>query len=58
MFDRKAQLELLLDLETRQDDLLLRLEDLDKRVAKTLAEYTASRQPICVAEQCPAIGGH
>jgi hypothetical protein len=38
MFDRSAQLELLLDLESRQDDLMLRLEELDRRVEKTLSE--------------------
>jgi hypothetical protein len=43
MFDRSAQLELLLDLESRQDDLLLRLEELDRRVEKTLGECLAVR---------------
>jgi len=57
MFDRNAQLELLLDLETRHDDLLSRLEELDKRVAKTLAECMASRQPTVVSEQCAGSGG-
>ena len=33
-----AQLELLIDLEARHEDLLVRLDELDQRVAKTLAE--------------------
>lgn len=33
------QLALLLDLDARHDDLLRRLEELDQRVADTLAEY-------------------
>jgi hypothetical protein len=57
MFDRNAQLELLLDLETRHDDLLSRLEELDKRVAKTLAECMASRQPAVASEQSAGSGG-
>jgi hypothetical protein len=57
MFDRNAQLELLIDLETRHDDLLSRLEELDKRVAKTLAECMTSRQPIVVPEKCASSSG-
>lgn len=33
-----TQFALIQDLERRHDDLLVRLEDLDKRVEKTLAE--------------------
>lgn len=33
-----AQLELLLDIEARHEDLLRRLAELDRRVEKTLAE--------------------
>ena len=33
-----AQLALLIDLEARHEDLLVQLDELDKRVAKTLAE--------------------
>jgi hypothetical protein len=33
-----GQLDLLIDLEARHEDLLVRLDELDKRVAKTLAE--------------------
>jgi hypothetical protein len=43
MFDRSTQLELLLDLESRQDDLMLRLDELDCRVEKTLAECLTLR---------------
>ncbi len=49
MFERNSQLELLLDLETRHDDLLSRLEELDERVAKTLTECMRLRQ----SETCP-----
>jgi hypothetical protein len=45
MYDRSAQLELLLDLESRQDDLLLRLEELDRRVEKTLGDCLTLRDP-------------
>jgi hypothetical protein len=45
MIDHNTQIELLLDLETRHDELLMRLEELDQRVAKTLAECLVLRQP-------------
>jgi hypothetical protein len=45
MIDHNTQLELLLDLETRHDELLTRLEELDNRVAKTLAECLVLSQP-------------
>ncbi len=45
MFDRSAQLDLLLDLESRQDDLLQRLDELDRRVEKTLGECILPRAP-------------
>ena len=38
-----AQLDLLIDLETRHDDLLLQLDELDKRVERVLAEYQGCR---------------
>jgi len=38
-----CQLDHLLALETRHDDLLDRLEDLDKRVSRVLAEYQGAR---------------
>jgi tetrahydromethanopterin S-methyltransferase subunit G len=43
MSDRAAQLELLLDLESRQDEVLLRLDELDRRVEKTLGECLSLR---------------
>jgi hypothetical protein len=43
MFDRSAQLDLLLDLEVRQDELMVRLEELDRRVEKTLIECQSLR---------------
>jgi hypothetical protein len=38
-----AQLELLMDIEARHEDLLQRLAELDKRVEKTLAECQVYR---------------
>jgi hypothetical protein len=38
-----AQLELLLDIEARHEDLLRQLDELDKRVEKTLAECQVYR---------------
>jgi hypothetical protein len=38
-------LEALLDLEARHDELLDRLDELDDRVSKTLAECAALRDP-------------
>jgi hypothetical protein len=43
MYDRNTQLNLLLDLEVRQDELLIRLEELDRRVELTLAEFQKLR---------------
>jgi hypothetical protein len=43
MYDRTTQLDLLLDLEVRQDELLIRLEELDRRVELTLAEFQKLR---------------
>jgi hypothetical protein len=50
MSDCNTQLELLLDLEARHDELLSRLEELDLRVAKTLAECLVLRQPATSSE--------
>ncbi len=45
----------LLDLDARHDDLLQRLEDLDKRVARVLAEYQprAEQPAASVPESAP-----
>jgi hypothetical protein len=43
VYDRSVQLELLLELEARQDDVMLRLEELDRRVEQTLAECLSLR---------------
>jgi hypothetical protein len=43
MFELSTRLELLTDLESRQDDLILRLEELDRRLEKTLSECLAVR---------------
>lgn len=45
MDESARQLQTLLDLDARHDDLLDRLDDLDMRVAKVLSEYTAGRNP-------------
>ena len=39
-----SQLESLLELEARHDDLLRRLDELDKRVERVLAECVAAGQ--------------
>lgn len=38
-----SQLDLLVDLESRHDDLLRRLDELDKRVSQVLAEWQPTR---------------
>lgn len=38
-----ASLDLLMGLESRHDELMLRLDELDKRVEKTLAECQSLR---------------
>jgi tetrahydromethanopterin S-methyltransferase subunit G len=43
--DAAAQLETLLDLEARHEDLLQRLDELDRRVEKVLGECLRGRQP-------------
>jgi len=40
-----AQLQLLLDLESRHEDLLVRLEELDRRVERILAESLTHGSP-------------
>ncbi len=44
MDERRQQLQLLADMETRQDDLLRRLEELDQRIKKVLTECLAPAQ--------------
>jgi hypothetical protein len=52
-----AQLDLLMDLEARHEDLLVRLDELDKRVAKTLAECQRYRITPPENRREPAGGG-
>lgn len=52
MDDTATRLDVLLDLEARHDDLLRRLEELDKRVEKVLAEWQPARKP----EVVPVVG--
>jgi hypothetical protein len=44
MLDQNAQLSILLDLEAKHNELLQRLEELDKRVLKTLSECLRDRK--------------
>lgn len=39
----RSQLEMLLDLDARHDDLLERLDELDRRVERVLVECTPAR---------------
>ncbi|MCE5301483.1 MAG: hypothetical protein LLF97_00050 [Planctomycetaceae bacterium] len=50
-------LNLLLDLEARHDELLARLDELDKRVEKTLAECQAFRvtTPVATSDAAAAV---
>ena len=52
-----AQLDLLMDLEARHEDLLVRLDELDKRVAKTLAEFQRYRVTPAENRREAATGG-
>ena len=45
MNDSASMLETLAELESRHDDLLERLDSLDKQVAKVLNEYRGAEQP-------------
>lgn len=54
MSTNAQHLDLILDLEARHDDLIQRLDDLDQRTAKVLADCLVIRQPVNAAE--PAIG--
>jgi hypothetical protein len=41
MSDRRQQLQIIADMEMRQDDLLRRLDELDQRIKRVLAECLA-----------------
>ena len=51
MEDETTQLNTLLELETRHDDLLQRLEELDHRVERVLKEC----QPACSGAEMPGV---
>ncbi len=54
MMDNYAsQLEALLDLDRRHEELLERLDELDKRVEAVLAEWLAGRQPASMPATSP-----
>jgi hypothetical protein len=57
MDTRTAQLDLLMDLEARHDDLMLRLDELDKRVERTLAECQRYRVMVSGASSSSERGG-
>ena len=44
MEERAANLDVLLEIDSRHEDLLVRLEELDKRVEQVLKEWQAGRQ--------------
>jgi hypothetical protein len=46
MEESVPSLETLLELEARHDDLLVRLEELDRRVVQVLAECQVTRPPV------------
>ncbi len=46
MQDQAPHLDLLLDLETRHEDLLVQLDVLDKKVTEVLQQYVPTRQPV------------
>ncbi len=41
-----SHLEALVELDQRHDELLRRLDDLDKQVEKVLKEWLSARQPV------------
>jgi hypothetical protein len=41
--DHRSELDCLMDLEQRHDDLLQRLEELQQRVERVLADWSAGR---------------
>ena len=45
MENRAANLDVLLEIDSRHEDLLIRLDELDKRVEQVLKEWQAARQP-------------
>jgi hypothetical protein len=55
MEDYTAQLATLIDLDARHDDLLDRLDDLDKRVERVLSECLADRAPAAAASTAPPV---
>lgn len=44
MENRAANLDVLLEIDSRHEDLLVRLDELDKRVDQVLNEWQATRQ--------------
>ena len=56
MQSRNPQLDTLLELETRHEDLLRRLDELDKKVEKVLKECQGGRTEAVVADGTPSRG--
>jgi hypothetical protein len=48
MSDYSVTHALLTDIEARQDDLLRQLDELEKKIARVLADYAASFQPAVI----------
>lgn len=55
MSTNAQHLDLILDLEARHDDLIQRLDDLDQRTAKVLADCLTIRQPVPGADPAPSV---
>jgi hypothetical protein len=53
-----SQCSLIAELEARQDDLMLRLDELDKRVERTLIEYQTSRGTSSRVGSVSSLEGH
>jgi hypothetical protein len=45
MSEQPAKTTLLAEIESRQDELLRQLDELEKKIARVLADYAASCQP-------------
>ena len=54
MEDETTQLNVLLELETRHDDLLQRLDELDRRVERVLKECQPACSGAAMPDQRPA----
>ncbi|MEX0865733.1 MAG: hypothetical protein WD030_00140 [Pirellulales bacterium] len=51
MADTPARLDLLEQLETRQEELLRQLDELDQRIEKTLLQFQIQNRPAAAVKQ-------